>query len=165
MEDKAEADQKIKNLTNCEYCHHKFHKPVVLPCGDTLCEKHLTEMIQCTDESQHHIFCFFCGQQHLLDGQIGYPENKVLQRLVDIETTKSEIRYEEVKTMCNKLRSKIIEIEEIQKSPGDFITDYFNKVNHKTIKVLKVYLFASNKLSLLDQARSGPCEIRVSNWC
>jgi hypothetical protein len=118
----------LKKVTICEYCHHKFEKPVILPCGETLCRKHLREMIECTDESQQHMFCYFCGFQHLLDREKSYPENKLVQKVIDLEMEKTEIRFEEAKMLCNSLRSKIIEIEAIQNSPAEYITSYFNKV-------------------------------------
>jgi len=85
-------------------------------------------MIECTDESQQHMFCYFCGFQHLLDREKSYPENKLVQKVIDVEMEKTEIRFEEAKILCNSLRSKIIEVEAIQKNPADYITSYFNKV-------------------------------------
>ncbi len=118
----------LKQVIICDYCHQQFDKPVILPCGETLCKKHLREMIECTEESQHHIFCYFCGLQHLLDREKGYPENKLIQKIIDLDVENTEIRFEEAKSLCNSLRSKIIEIETIQKSPIEYMNNYFSKV-------------------------------------
>ena len=96
----------LKKLTKCEYCHHKYHYPVVLPCGDSLCKKHLIELIQATEENQNHIFCYFCGSEHFYDPDKSYPLNKVLLKLTELETAKSEIRYDEAKNeKARRIRS------------------------------------------------------------
>lgn len=118
----------IKSLTICEYCKHKYHDPVILPCGESLCKKHLTELIQATEESHSHIFCYFCGNEHFYDPESSYPRNKVLQKLIELETAKSEIRYDEARKLCDDLRGKLLEVEEIKRSPSEYLTSYFEKV-------------------------------------
>lgn len=126
----ASEHEKLQKLTLCEYCKHKFKNPVILPCGESICRRHVHDMFRCTDEDRSRIFCFFCGEEHYYDHEKGYPPNKLLQGLIEIEMEKSEIRYEEARHLCDRLRSDILEIEQIQESPSNYLIEHFNKVIH-----------------------------------
>ena len=124
----ATEHEKLKKLTICEYCNHKYKHPVILPCGETICSRHVHEMIRYNDEIRNRISCYFCDEEHYYDDERGYPVNKSVQKLIEIEMEKSEIRFEEARRLCDHLRSEILDVEEIQKSPSNFLIEYFNKV-------------------------------------
>ena len=121
-----EKHDRIKELTICEYCKHIFQRPVILPCGESICRKHLRELVPINEESQNHIVCYFCCELHSYDEESDYPPNKLVEKLVDLELVNSQTHYELCKKICDKLRSKIIEFEEIKSNPMSYLTKFFD---------------------------------------
>ena len=66
----------FKGLLTCEYCKNVFDRPVLLPCGETVCFKHVKDMYK-EDTDGHLIICFFCGCEHNVFIRGGYfPPNR-----------------------------------------------------------------------------------------
>ena len=71
----SEEDQ-MKRLIICKFCHETLEDPIILPCGKTICSKHLI------DEA-NNFKCNQCDNSHdkTLDK---FPVNEELNQLVQI---------------------------------------------------------------------------------
>jgi hypothetical protein len=58
----------------CKQCNRYFKSPSILPCGDTICKKHvINDKIRCPN----------CNQEHIIPEQ-GFPINKaILEMMAD----------------------------------------------------------------------------------
>jgi len=123
-----EKHDRIQELTICEYCKHIFQRPVLLPCGESICRKHLRELVPINEESRSHVMCYFCCELHDYDEEHDFPPNKLVEKLVDLEVVNSQTHYELCKRACDKLRSKIIEFEEIKSNPMSYLAKFFDQL-------------------------------------
>ena len=122
----------IQKLKTCEYCNKEFEVPVLLPCGETLCKKHVRDMLK--EDHHNMIICFFCSlEHHYSDKKNHFPENKIVTKLIElnaqnerIETCVSESidSYEELKT-------KIQELEQASANPSGFLHGYFTSLKNR----------------------------------
>ena len=97
----------INNLKTCEYCNREFETPVrlikiytrrdliiyfkvILPCGETCCKKHISDMFK--EDHYNIIICFFCNEEHhYSDKKNFYPENKLINKLIDLNAKSLDI--------------------------------------------------------------------------
>jgi len=65
----------------CPVCDQKLSSPIVLPCGETICEKHINENL--TGKNKKSIQCPIedCNQKHSIP-TAGFIINKRLQKLL-----------------------------------------------------------------------------------
>ena len=50
----------IRKAITCKICTQILESPVVLPCGESICEKHI-------DSMEHEISCRSCGKAYYKD--------------------------------------------------------------------------------------------------
>jgi hypothetical protein len=73
MEDKA--------LFICELnkCKMYFEKPVILPCGNTVCQEHVSQ----SSYKLASFKCEFCREDHQIPTN-GFPINKALMKMIEL---------------------------------------------------------------------------------
>ena len=54
----------LKPLTTCIICCCVYESPIILPCFETMCLKHVEEM-RCAVDLSETIKCHFCNDQQL----------------------------------------------------------------------------------------------------
>ena len=97
-----------------------FEHPVILPCGESLCQKHLEEVNQ--------IFtCYFCNEEHQIR-EDGYKINKTINMLMNIFLEIDPLR-KEVYATFDKLNKLIGDYEKID--PESYIFDNLREVINK----------------------------------
>lgn len=67
---------------NCIECKNLLEYPVILPCGESICKKHIH-----TDKTT--FFCQVCCAEHSIPGD-GFPANKALEKFLVIGKTYSD---------------------------------------------------------------------------
>jgi hypothetical protein len=105
----------------CCECSFIIQNPVILPCGKSICQKHVTKNI---------VHCRSCNEIHPVP-ENGFSFNQAIQLLLDINLGK----YKQAKKACDTFRTAIDELERIKKEPTSQI--------EKSIDELKVNVQSS----------------------
>jgi hypothetical protein len=118
----------FRNLLTCEYCNKVFEKPVILPCGESMCEKDVKGLFA-KENDVDILTCFFCMENHIHPEE-GFPRNKILNRLLrhNLQNLQLGHKYEQAKHTLDKLKHKLSEIDSIRASPAIYLNQYFNTI-------------------------------------
>ena len=132
MNIKSESIEKdrMKRLIICKLCHETLEDPIILPCGKTICSKHLL------DEANN----FKCG---LFDNShdkttYKFAVNEELNELVQIcdeyvnlNSIVLRKEYKLAKERCKHLNDLINESDLLAKDPSFYINNYFTKLRNE----------------------------------
>jgi hypothetical protein len=122
----------VKNLFDCEQCNQLLVDPVALPCGNSLCKRHLDDLLENTPTEMNKFECELCEKKHSIP-EDGFAINKRIQNALNIKlsTLKLNPVYEECKTEINEAKMNIQMIENLDKDPENFIFEYFEKLKRQ----------------------------------
>lgn len=121
-----------KSLITCVICCAKFESPVILPCGDTICKKHLTD-----DEAfnKPKFICIFCDEEHKLpSGKANcFPPNKAIEKLLEMNLDKLDLgkAHRNAKVSFGNLSSKLDVFVHLHNDPIFYINEYFSDLINK----------------------------------
>ena len=103
---------KILNALKCAICRDILESPVILPCFDTICKKHVSKQIN------EVIRCEQCGVEHQIPAN-GFHPNNALQEIIDAEIANLELGsvHKEAKKSCESLEKALEEFEVLLKDP------------------------------------------------
>ncbi len=76
--------EKINHLFNCQICKDLLVDPIILPCGETVCNVH-TEKI--SEEN-----CLLCTEMHT-SPKSGFPSNKIVKNQLDLKINKINLNF------------------------------------------------------------------------
>ena len=119
----------VKNLFDCEQCNQLLVEPVTLPCGYSVCKRHLDRLLKNTSKEINKFECELCKENHYISRK-GFSINKRIQNALDIKfnTLKLNPVYEECKKKINDAKNNIEKIENLEKDPENFILKYFEEL-------------------------------------
>ena len=109
------------NLNNefvCKECNLFFESPICLPCGDTICQKHIESDIY---------NCFICKKEHPRP-EYGFPLNNVVLKLMRQGSHLNETKRMVVNSL-NELKLVLKKHDSIK--PNEIITDYYRNLKDK----------------------------------
>lgn len=117
----------IKLAIKCNECLSVLEKPVLLPCGSSVCCKHLESL------QEETFFCKSCEQDHHIE-----ENNKIVIKSVEI-LINSNLKnlnlgpeYNSAFKMCNELEETINEMKTLRNDPAHFIKQTINRLKNKT---------------------------------
>jgi hypothetical protein len=131
---------KILNAIKCAICHEILESPVILPCNDPICKKHVSNQVKDV------IRCEKCGVENHIPTN-GFQPLPFLEEII-----KSEIGYldfgsvhKEAKKSCESFENTLKEFEILLKDPSVY--------NHEKISELKnsVQLKGEELKLIIDQ--------------
>ena len=104
---------KILNAIKCAICREILESPVILPCYDTICKKHVINHI-----NDVNIRCEQCGVEHQIPTN-GFHPNNALKEIIDAEIANLELGsvHKEAKKSCESVEETLKELETILKDP------------------------------------------------
>ncbi len=97
--------EKINHLFNCKICKDLLVDPIILPCGETVCNVH-TEKI-----SEDN--CLLCTEMHI-SPKSGFPSNKIVKNQLDLEINKTKLdftQFNEYHVILRELNRDLKEID------------------------------------------------------
>lgn len=126
--------EKLKSILNCNVCNKLLTQPIALPCGETVCYKHLSNMIE-QDTLFSTIKCSLCEKDHVVPEE-GFQTLKSIDKLLEIEVNKIDLgpKFNECNETIDYLKiSETIDylmndIEEMKNDPENFIYSYFSEL-------------------------------------
>ena len=107
----------------CTKCFEQLKTPVVLPCGNAICEKHQNE----DRDDNNSIYCSVCDLHHVIPNG-GFLRNLALEKLIERKINCIDLGNEYRSTFV-KLEhfSELIEkLENLKKDPGEQV---YNKIS------------------------------------
>lgn len=148
--------ESIKKSIQCKYCLKTIEMPILLPCGDSICEKHVTDKT---------IFC--CSIEHK-EPPNGFPHNKALLSLLqsEIENLKFGELYDSTLKMCQDLNIIIESFLDAQDHSillvDELVSSLKNEINLKREEMkMKIDQTAENLLLDLENFNHD-CESNFS---
>ena len=122
----------LADLT-CSHCHGVLSDPIVLPCGQTICQKHLAET-----NAVASFNCRSCAQWHQMPPNGLLPDNVIVANMLQSAATiisrvdrECIERRREAKEVCTQLRHRVNDMEKMTKSPSLFVNDYVDEEINK----------------------------------
>ena len=112
-------------ILTCEYknCKLIFERPVILPCGNSLCEHHLKQF------NQNKFICQFCNDEHQIPIPNGFILNKTIIKIIDRLIQESDPLRKQINESFVKLNRIIEEYESID--PVVYIHEYFADIRNE----------------------------------
>ena len=121
----------VKGLLDCEQCLQLLVNPITIPCGYSVCKKHLDELLENSME-ENKFQCVLCQRQHVVPIE-GFVINRRLQDALEIELNKfkpSQV-YENCKMELNDAKDNVAKIEALEKDPEFYIYEYFEEIKRQ----------------------------------
>lgn len=153
----------VKNSIRCVWCNGKLEKPVLLPCGESICEVHSKRT---SADSNRAFYCAVCDASHEIPDN-GFARNKAIERIIlsNIDSLNFGKDYQLAVDSCKQLESHIKSLEFLTKDPVYFIKNSIcelkNQVELKREQLkLEVDKKAEELLSKLN-TYENECEQRL----
>lgn len=119
----------IKSVIRCSDCNCVLQRPVTLPCGQTVCEKHII----ISDLPKQTYSCKNCDQQHrIIQGTLGI--NKAIDKLIqaNIQNINLGLEYNQATQCSIELDNLIHKIETLKRDPYSFYHEIKCNLKSKT---------------------------------
>jgi hypothetical protein len=118
----------VRNSICCKVCNCILNKPVILPCGETICAKH--DYIY---KNKHTCKCQLCEKERFLDESESFPQNKAIEGLLEADISKLNLGddYKIAWEYLNALSYNQDKYEKLKSSPEEFIHEKFQAMRHK----------------------------------
>ena len=103
----------ILNAIKCSICHEILESPVVLPCNETICKKHVSNQL-----NDNFFRCDKCGVEHQIPTN-GFPPNIALQNIIEVGIAGLDFGnvHNEAKKSCESFEKLLQEVEVLLKDP------------------------------------------------
>jgi hypothetical protein len=149
----------IESLIRCTNCKTLLEDPVILPCGNTICSKHIKQAVQ----KKELFSCDYCKQSHPTINYT-FPPNMLAKRLIQSKLKQLDFceNYKITHRAFLDLKELVDEYEKNKADPTNFIYSYFGNVKNE-IDSLRVNLKSKidrlcEKLILEIQIYQRECE-------
>lgn len=116
--------EQIQSLFDCKQCSQVLNNPITLPCGVTICEQHLQEVIGSK--------CTFCKNHHVIPNG-GFQVNELVKQMLSIELNKLKLspKFEACKQIIDETVNTVKKIDAIKKDPQNHIYEYFEDIKRQ----------------------------------
>lgn len=139
----------IKNILTCTTCQNLFNCPIILPCGDRICQEHLHE--------KSTITCSVCCEIHPITAVQKFPIDHLLtelQRLSLHEQVFIGYQHEKALEAFGKQKNAILELEKLTVDPYYYLYETVLKVrNEIDLKYELKLITRENYEQLLDELK------------
>lgn len=114
------------SLFDCKHCCKVYETPVILPCGELVCEKDIKDIFDNKTE------CIFCEEEHVIPVG-GFPLDKRTHKMLELKVNKLDFgqNYKRVSRLIEKLTDKVSELTLLHRDPDFFITSYFYELRRR----------------------------------
>lgn len=108
----------IQNSIKCFECKQTLTGPVLLPCGESICERHVREA------KDGEMLCGGCGEKHTVPAS-GFPRNKGLENIIKTQIDRLNLgaEHDQALKSCHRLNSILSEISLLRTDPNYFIDE------------------------------------------
>ena len=116
---------RILNAIKCAICREILESPVILPCNDTICKKHVS------NQTKDLIRCEKCGVEHQIPAN-GFHANNALQEIIEAEISHFDFGsvHKEAKKSCKSVEEALKELEVILKDPHFYTNERISELKN-----------------------------------
>ena len=116
---------RILNAMKCAICNKIIESPLILPCSDNICKKHVSNQTNCV------IRCEKCGVEHRIPIN-GFQENSALQAIIEAEIANLDFGnvHKEAKKSCESFEKALKEFELLLKDPNFYTHDKIDELKN-----------------------------------
>ena len=143
-------EETINDNLKCQICHKKYVSPSMLPCGDSICQHHLTKVISILPSDSKEFKCPLCLEVHDLPKNNSFPENKMILRMIKQKPTEV-IQSNLVREFKNDLKKYNEEVKYFEKmitnNGADFVYDHCQKLRTEVHLAVEYRIQDIRKLS------------------
>jgi hypothetical protein len=114
----------IKKAITCSVCKSTLDAPVLLPCGKSICEKHV--------QTESDAFaCDDCDLDHRIP-ENGFPRNKIVEDLVRAKIQKLKLGedYDNLRQSCVNFNGLIESIQHLKNDPTLYINEMIGEIKN-----------------------------------
>jgi len=106
--------------------------PITLPCGYSVCKRHLDELLVNAPKEMNKFECELCKEKHCIPEK-GFAINRRIQNGLDIDLNSLKLNtvYDRCKKEVTDANNKIQEIEILEKDPENYIFEYFEELKRQ----------------------------------
>jgi hypothetical protein len=131
--------ERFQKSIRCRECQHVFDSPVILPCGESICEKHVqAETCEYT--------CVACKQVHLIPPS-GFTNNKALTNILNsnIEKIHFSPDYDEAVESCRKLAKCLGDLAYIDSNLSNVLDKTINEFKREVSRLTEEHKLKLDK--------------------
>lgn len=123
--------EKVKSLFDCDLCHETLVDPIALPCGNSVCKRHVDELLE-KEPDKTFLECEICHVEHIIPKE-GFMVNKRMQECLNIQlnTLKLLPVYDECKEVIRIAKENVAKIEKLETSAENYIYEYFEDIKRQ----------------------------------
>lgn len=156
------TEKSISENLICPLCEELYDYPSILPCGDSICKHHITDIIAGLPSNAREFKCPLCEEDHDLPKNNSFPVNKMILRMMKQKPTEiiQSSLVREFKDNLNKCNGKVYELKKKLTNNGiDFINEHCQELKtkvHLAIEYRKQELdkFGDEMLEQINQFES-----------
>jgi hypothetical protein len=127
----------LESSIKCIECRNILDRPVLLPCGESICQSHLNKPAAETPTTYQ---CFGCGNAHVIP-EGGFFLNKALHNIINTKIEKIKLlpEYDNACKSCKRLSAHLDQFGLLKKDPYFFIYEALNELKVQTQMLREEY--------------------------
>ena len=116
---------RILKAIKCAICREILESPVILPCNDTICKKHVS------NQTNNLIRCEKCGVEHQIPTN-GFPPIPFLEEIINSEIGQLDFGsvHKEAKKSCKSVENALKEFKVLLKDPYLFTNEKISELKN-----------------------------------
>ena len=115
----------ILNAIKCAICKEIIESPVILPCRDNICKKHIL------NQTNDVILCEICGVEHKIPKN-GFQTNNVLKDIIETGIANLDFGnvHKEAKKSCESFEEILDDLQVLLKDPQFLIYEKISELKN-----------------------------------
>ena len=125
--------EKVKRHFNCGLCSQLPVDPITLPCGNTICQLHISDLLERRFKRKNTFICESCLDEHVVP-EYGYVLNKKIKSASDIKLNSFNVEigvFDECKKTLEEAKATLAELETISNDPDSYLYEYFEEIKRQ----------------------------------
>ena len=152
--------EKIKRALDCDLCNKVLVDPITIPCGNTICQLHVDELLEKRVKRKKTFFCELCKEEHVVPAD-GFALNKKMKLQLEIKLNELKLDYgiyKSCKETLKEFKETIAKLESIYEDPANYIFEYFERtkrevdLRRKTLKA-EIDDYSTEVLELIESTK------------
>ena len=157
----------LEDLLKCKCCTETLVKPVLLPCGNSICKYHEEE---CINSGSKSIYCASCELSHDIPETFGFPRVLALEKLLEQKAENNSnstdlfTDYKETMDKYNEFSNLFDDFEKLINNPEMTLHNEFNELRNKVDLRREELKFGIDEdaLKIIDQINEYETECKAN---